>query len=130
MSGHLDRSEQGSEIGKYRAMAWKSFSMGFNGWGFYSFYSPRGCAWNHFDRNPKGEGLREPNDYSVVYPGPRGFIPTRHSEALRQGKEDFQLLKLLEQQGKSDTLKSLIEQFRRGVAPAILRLEALRAAAR
>lgn len=129
VSGHLDRSESAAEIQKYRKMAWRSFSMGFNGWGFYAFYSPRGSAWNHFDRNPSGEGLKEPNDYSVVYPGLREFVPTRQSEALRQGKEDYQLLSLLRQQGATELLDKLMERFKQGEDPMQLRLEALRAAA-
>ena len=109
-------------------MAWESFLRNFNGWAFYSFYSPRGCAWDHFDRNPVGEGLQEPNDYSIVYPGPRGFVPTRQSEALRQGKEDFQLLHLLRLQGKTELLSQLMKRYRQGEAPERLRLEALSAA--
>lgn len=128
VSGHLDRSESAAEVRKYRDMAWYSMSMNFNGWGFYSFYSPRGNAWNHFDRNPKGEGLREPSDYSMVYPGPREFVPTRQSEALRQGKEDYRLLHLLKQQGQDALAKRLLERFQQGESPVELRLEALRAA--
>lgn len=128
VSAHLDRSENAAEIQKYRKMAWESFLRNFNGWAFYSFYSPRGCAWDHFDRNPVGEGLQEPNDYSIVYPGPIGFVPTRQSEALRQGKEDFQLLHLLRQQGKTELLSQLMKRYRQGEAPERLRLEALSAA--
>lgn len=129
VSGHLDRSESGAEIQKYRRMAWNSFSMRFNGWGFYSYYSPRGSAWNHFDRNPPGEGLREPSDYQMVYPGPHGVIRTRHSEALREGWEDWCLLNLLRDQGQEVLLQKLMEQYRHGTPPAALRMQALHAAA-
>lgn len=128
VSGHLDRSEHATEIQKYRRMAWDSFAYGINGWGFYSYYSPRGSAWNHFDRNPKGEGLQEPSDYSIVYPGWRRVVPTRHSEALRQGKEDWNLLHLLKQQGKHDFLATLIADYQAGADLEQLRLKALRQA--
>lgn len=129
VSGHLDRSEQAVEIQKYRRMAWNSFRWGFNGWGFYSYYSPRGSAWDHFDRHPPGEGLQEPSDYQVVYPGPRGVIRTRHSEALREGWEDWRLLHMLREQGREDLLAELIAAYEAGAAMDELRLRALRRAA-
>ena len=128
VSGHLDRSENAAEIQKYRKMAWDSLAYGINGWGFYSYYSPRGSAWNHFDRHPKGEGLQEPNDYSIVYPGWRRVVPTRHSEALRQGKEDWNLLNLLKQQGKHEFVAKLIAEYQAGADLEQLRLKALRQA--
>lgn len=129
VSGHLDRSEDVREIQKYRRMAWDSFRRGFNGWAFYSWYSPRASAWNHFDRNPRGEGLQEPSDYQMVYPGPRGVIPTRHSESLREGWEDWRLLHLLREQKQSEELTELLNDYERGVPPHLLRDRALRLAA-
>ncbi|MDD2599452.1 MAG: hypothetical protein PHO37_09520 [Kiritimatiellae bacterium] len=29
-----------------RAMAWKAFDLGFNGWGYYCYYAPRGNPWD------------------------------------------------------------------------------------
>ena len=113
----------------YRRMAWDSFSWGFNGWSFYSYYSPRGSGWNHFDRSPVGEGLQEPSDYQMVYPGPRGVIPTRHSEALRQGWEDWCLLNLLKQKGLTSQLAAIVAAYEAGESPSALRLRALRAVA-
>lgn len=129
VSGHLDRAETAAEVQKYRRMAWDSRVLRFNGWAFYSWYSPRGSAWNHLDRNPPGEGLQEPWDYQVVYPGPRGVIRTRHSEALREGWEDWRLLHLLEEAGLEETLEELLAAYEAGEPPAELRERALRAAA-
>ena len=126
VSGHLDRSEDAKEVQKYRRMAWDSFGWGFNGWAFYSWYSPRASAWNHFDRNPPGEGLREPNDYQMVYPGSRGVVPTRHSEALREGWEDWRLLNLLKERGQTALVEELVHAYRAGAAPADLRRRALK----
>ena len=54
-----------------------------NGAGIASFpkltLSPAGAEIVWFD-----SGI----DYQMVYPGPRGPIPTRQSEALREGYED------------------------------------------
>jgi hypothetical protein len=122
VSGHLDRSEQGVEIQKYRRMAWDSFASGFNGWSFYAWYSPRGNPWDHFDKDG-----REPSDYQIVYPGPRGVILTRHSEALREGWEDYRLLTALRQRGQQALVDKLLAGYRAGEPLADLRRRALRA---
>ena len=123
------RSERRDEVTLARRMAWDSFALGFNGWSFYSYYSPRANAWNHFDRNPRGEGLQEPSDYQMNYPGPRGIIVTRHSEALRQGWEDWRLLNLLKTQGKQGVIDGLLRDYHRGVDTERLHDRAVRAAA-
>ncbi len=125
VSGQLGRADDGREVELYRRMAWDSFAAGFNGWAFYAYYSPRGNPWNHFDQDG-----REPSDYQIVYPGPRGVIPTRQSEALREGWEDWRLLHLLRQQAQEDELARLVAAYQTGQPLAELRLEALRAAAR
>ena len=129
VSTHLCRSEWRAEVTLSRRMAWDSFSMGYNGWSFYSYYSPRASAWNHFDRNPPGEGLQEQSDYEMNYPGPRGIIVTRHSEALRQGWEDWRLLNLLKSQGKQLVLDGLLRDYHRDVPTEVLHDRAVRAAA-
>ncbi len=129
VSAQLDRSESSKEIQKYRRMAWNSFRWGMNGWAFYSYYSPRGSAWNHFDRNPKGEGGGEASDYQMVYPGPAGVIMTRHSEALREGWEDWKLLNLLKQHGMDEFLATLINRYNHGEPLTLLRKSALKKAA-
>ena len=129
VSTHLCRSERRAEVTLARRMAWDSLALGFNGWSFYSYYSPRASAWNHFDRNPRGEGLREPSDYQMNYPGPGGIIVTRHSEALRQGWEDWRLLNLLKDQGRQSVVDGLLRDYYRGVPTEILHDRALRAAA-
>ncbi len=130
VSGHLDRAESALEIQKYRRMAWDSLALGFNGWAFYSWYSPRASAWNHFDRNPPGHGLREPSDYQMLYPGPRGLIPTRHSESLREGYEDWRLIHLLQASEGDTTLAPILQAYRAGTPPLQLRQQALQALSR
>jgi hypothetical protein len=127
VSGHLDRSESAAEVQKYRRMPWDSFAMGMNGWAFYSWYSPRGSAWNHFDQSPPGQGFREPSDYQIVYPGPRGVIPTRQSEALREGWEDWRLLNLIKDRHQQAFLDQLYEEYHTGqTSLEDLRLKALK----
>ncbi|MHB0935235.1 MAG: hypothetical protein ACYC6A_02495 [Armatimonadota bacterium] len=124
VSGHLGRSEEASEILMYRRMAWDSFALGFNGWAFYAWYGPRANPWNHFDQDG-----REPSDYQIVYPGPRGVIPTRHSEALREGWEDWRLLNLLRDKGLHSALQQALRSYKNGEPVEEIRLKALRAAA-
>ena len=118
------KSEQASEIVRYRRMAWDAFRRGANGWGFYSYFAPRGDPWNDSDG-----GLHENMpDYLMVYPGPRGPVPTRQSESVREGWEDYRLLTLLRQRGLSAELSALLKGYTAGQSPETLRLRALRAA--
>lgn len=121
------KSERAAQVQIYRRMAWEAFGYGWNGWGFYSYYAPRGNPWNDFDAEwYTGEDLP---DYQMVYPGPYGPVPTRQSEDVREGWEDYCLLTLLRQQGKEAEVKTLLADFAAGGDPAELRLRALRAAA-
>ncbi len=119
VSTHGDKNERVPV--NYQAQAWDAFARGENGWGFYSYYRPVGDAWNDFDGDYP--------DYIMVYPGPRGPIPTRTSESVRQGGEDYRLLTLLKQQGRTAELASLLKAYAGGEASEKLRLRALRIAA-
>lgn len=121
------KSENRPEVELYRRLAWEAFAHEFNGWGFYSYYAPRGNPWNDFDSSTFGEDLP---DYQVVYPGPSGPIPTRQSEAVREGYEDYCLLCLLRNQGHGKQVEALVERFRKGIAPEQLRLEAINLASK
>ena len=70
------------------------------------------------------------SDYQMVYPGPRGPIPTRQSEALRQGWHDCQLLTLLKQQGNAGDLAAIIKDYKNGAPLADPHRRALNAAAK
>lgn len=118
---HHARSESAERNEFYRMMAWKAMHHGMNGWGFYSYHRPRGNPWDDHTARP---------DYQMVYPGPRGPIPTRASEALRQGWEEYRLLTLLREQGQGEEADELIAAFRKGSASFdALRERALRLAA-
>ena len=107
-------------------MAWDAFDRGWNGWGFYSYFAPRGNPWD--DRDAEWASGEDMPDYQMVYPGPTGPVPTRQSEAVREGWEDYCLLTLLQTQGRAEALKSILADYAAGKPPAELRLRALKAA--
>jgi hypothetical protein len=99
-----NRSELHEEVvGHRRILPWHAFKLGLQGWGFYSYYSPRG------DPYTDDEPLDEEPDYAIVYPGPRGPVPSRQAEAIRDGWEDYRLLTLLAE-SKSPEAKQAIEE--------------------
>lgn len=126
VSSHHAKSEAAEHVSLYRRLAWDAFARGWTGWGFYSYYAPRGNPWNDFDAS----WVEDTVDYQVVYPGPRGPIPTRQSEALREGYEDYCLLSLLKELGLQGELDAILQAYAAGEDPAKLRLRALKAAAR
>jgi hypothetical protein len=91
-----------------RMLSWEAFARDYNGWGFYAYYSPRKDAWNDFD----APGF----DYQIVYPGPNGFIPTIESESMRESWEDYQLLTLLKQQGRTAELNKILNAYKTGTS--------------
>jgi len=75
------------------------------------------------------DGVENLPDYTMVYPGPRGPIPTRQSESLREGWEDYCLLSLLKERGRKVELAAILKAYAAGESPHALRLQALRAVA-
>ena len=120
------KSERAAQVRLYRRQAWDAFSRGWNGWGFYSYYAPRGNPWTDLD----GSWSEDRPDYEMVYPGPRGPIPTRQSEAVREGWEDYCLLSLMRQRGMDRELSGILKAYQDGEAPAALKKRALSALAR
>lgn len=126
VASHHAKSEAADNVTLYRRLAWDAFGRGWSGWAFYSYYAPRGNPWDDFD----GSWTEDAPDYQVVYPGPRGPIPTRPAESLREGYEDYCLLSLLKELGQERELDAILAAYRAGGDPAQLRLRALRAAAK
>jgi hypothetical protein len=118
------KGEASAQVEGYRRQAWDAFRRGWNGWGFYSYYAPRENPWTDFDQS----WSEDMPDYQMVYPGPRAPIPTRQSEAVREGWEDYCLLSLLRSQGNSQALRAILQGYADGRPLTELRLEALRAA--
>lgn len=102
-----------------RAMAWQAFDHGFNGWGYYCYYKPRGNPWDVRTWYELGLG------YQMVFPGPRGAIITPLYETMRDGWEDYRMLAALRDGGRKELADKLLEGFRVGTPPADLRRQAL-----
>ncbi|MHB0997629.1 MAG: hypothetical protein ACYC27_00165 [Armatimonadota bacterium] len=117
---HSARSEETKDIECYRRLAWDAFSRGWNGWGFYAYYRPLGDPWNDID------GTDGMPDFQVVYPGLRGPVPTRQSEAVREGWEDYCILTLLRERGMKKDLNSILKSYKSGIPMHDLRLRALK----
>lgn len=120
------KGERSLVLERYRKFAWDAIERDWNGWGFYAYYRPEGDPWSDFDRN----GPNASPDFQMVYPGPRGPIATRHSEAVREGYEDYRLMSLLRQQGRKRDVEAIIKAYRSGTPLTELRLRALIAAAK
>jgi len=100
------RSELNEElVGHYRILPWQAFKLGLNGWGFYSYYSPRGDPYTDYEASGKATEV----DYQVVYPGPRAPVPSRQAEAFRDGWEDYRLLTYIREKGSAKA-KAVMEQ--------------------
>lgn len=109
---HLPRAVRGYYIhpNPGRMLSWEAAMRDFNGWGFYAYYVPSKDAWNDFD-SPAYAGF----DYEIVYPGPAGFVPTIESESMRESWDDYRLLTLLKQQGKTAEVTDILRQYQSGV---------------
>lgn len=118
---HSAKSDQPKDIECYRRLAWDAFDKGWNGWGFYAYYRPLGDPWNDMD------GTDGMPDFQVVYPGPKGPVPTRQSESVREGWEDFCILTLLKEHKMNKELDSILKSFKAGKPMSDLRLRALKA---
>ncbi len=76
----------------YRWPAWRAWLVGASGVGVWSYGdTQKSSAWDDFD------GLR--GDWAMVYESEEGPVSSRRWEAFREGIEDLQLLRGLEQNG-------------------------------
>lgn len=104
-----------------RAMAWKAFDHGFNGWGYYCYYAPRGNPWD----------IRTWSNlsytYQMVFPGPNGPIIMPIYETMRDGWEDYRLLTALRESGREPMINDLLEAYHDDQPLTDLRRRALQA---
>ncbi|MDI1293535.1 MAG: hypothetical protein PSV18_12420 [Methylobacter sp.] len=90
--GVLANSKSLSPYTYYRLMAWRAFSLGFMGAGFWNYADTgsgkyESSAWDDFD------GKRP--DFSVIYEGEGNtIVSSRRWEAWRMGAEDYELLSM------------------------------------
>lgn len=78
-----------------RISAWDSISRDMNWWGFYSYHQPRLDCWNNIMCPELDEDATI--NYQCVYAGVNGPVPTRASELIREGVQDYRLMKMLRQ---------------------------------
>jgi len=76
-----------SPLGYYRAQAWLVWHHGLTGIGFWSYCTSSADPWYV----PVGT-----NDYLLIYHG-NGVVSSKRWEAIRDGGEDFNLLRLLQE---------------------------------
>jgi hypothetical protein len=117
------KSERRENIDFYRKMGWDTFSRGWNGWGFYSYCSPRGNAWDDLDGSWTEDGAP---DLMAVYPGLKECVPTRQSESAREAWEDFCLLTLMKNKGMKPDVDVLVKAYKDGAPVESLRTNGLR----
>ena len=120
-----------------RSIAWSSFRYGMDGFGYWAYYSPTGNPWD----------IRTWKYWSyecqLAFPLENGVALTPVYEEMREAYEDWLLLSLLRNSGRSGMLKKLLDDFAASFDPvnketsrpyrcnfSALRLRALNAAER
>jgi len=73
----------------HRLKPWSAAALGLDGVFYWAYNSWRGEPWNDFDG--------EIADCGAIYPGAGAPITSRRWEASREGLEDWQIMRLLEQ---------------------------------
>ncbi|OQW65361.1 MAG: hypothetical protein BVN29_10130 [Nitrospira sp. ST-bin5] len=99
-------AKSASPFNHYRKMAWKAWTLGSSGVGFWSYSDTQGSsAWDDLD------GSRP--DWAVVYEG-QSIISSRRWEAFSEGLEDFRLLQAAFTENPRG-LKSELENLRKEI---------------
>lgn len=104
-----------------RQFSWQAFALGFNGWGYYCYFVPRGNPWDIRTWRNLNYG------YQMVFPSAQGPIPTPIYETMRDGWEDYRLLTALKEAGHTDKLKHILDGLSRKQQLDQLRQTALEA---
>jgi len=73
-----------SPLGYYRAQMWMCFDFGATGGGFYTYTRGSDAFWHMVG-----------GEYSLVYSGENGPVPSKRWEAVRDGTEDYSMLMAL-----------------------------------
>jgi len=81
---------------KTRLLHWVNFKYGLTGYLHWGFNHWQADPFADLEPNWGGDNFLPPGDSHIVYPGKSGPMSSIRLEALRDGVEDFELLKLLE----------------------------------
>ncbi len=108
VAGQHMNADRGALVSLPRICAWDSISRDLNFWGFYSYYCPRLNSWDNAVR--PYENVDGTINYQCVYGGLNGPIPTRASEAIREGFQDYRIMQLVREKAP-ETYRRLQEQY-------------------
>lgn len=122
-SNPISPAKSASPIKHYRSMAWRAWSLGATGIGFWSYSSTRdSSAWDDFD------GSRP--DWAVVYEDTNSVVDSRRWEAFSEGINDYNLFTTLDSLGvltavQRDKIKNGLTQLSTGEQLNLFRIELL-----
>ena len=95
-----------------RSIAWSSFRYGMTGFAYWAYYTPRGNPWD----------IRTwrywAYECQLAFPLENGVALTPVYEEMREAKEDWLMLSLLRQTGRTELLNDVLEIFAKSFAPA------------
>lgn len=111
VSGQHMTSDRKDLISLSRCSAWESIARDLIWWGFYSYYCPRLDTWNN--RLVMDRHVDFTINYQCVHAGVNGPVPTRASEGIREGYQDFRIMQRLKEKD-IDTYKKLQQEFLNG----------------
>ena len=94
----------------HRLKPWYAASLDLDGVFYWAYNSWRGDPWNDYDGVPEASGVFY-SDCGAVYNGIDGPITSRRWEASREGIEDWQLIRLVENIAAQKSVKSDIDQI-------------------
>lgn len=80
---------------KTRLLHWMNFKYDMTGYLHWGYNQYQGDPFVDLEPNWGGDTYLPPGDSHIVYPGRRGPLSSIRLEAMRDGLEDFELLKLL-----------------------------------
>jgi hypothetical protein len=83
---------------KTRLLHWINFRWGFTGYLHWGFNHWRDDPFQDLEPPHGGSTFLPPGDAWIVYPGDRQLLDSIRHEAMRDGVEDYELLRLLAQQ--------------------------------
>lgn len=107
VSGQHMRADKPELFGLARELVWESLARDMNAWGFFAYYDEGSLdGWD--ETVQKDSNIYGTITYKCVYSGEFGPVPTRASEYLRDGWQDFRIMDLLSK--KNSELATKIKQ--------------------
>ena len=111
VSGQHMCSDRPEYLQLSRASAWESISRDMNWWGFYAYHCPRLNTWDN--RLCMNRHVDFTINYQCVHSGLYGPVPTRASEGIREGYQDYHIMYHLKQHNE-ELYKEIQQEFLNG----------------